>query len=232
MSLATLHAPVASPPGPMLDEQRLDLGGISWDRYTRIADAIPDHAGTRTIFLDGRLTFMTTSRRHDALADALSDLVKAVAVGTRVGFAVGGRATYRQSEQGAGVEGDQTFYFGENARRMRGNINIDLATQPPPDLAIEVEVANPAELSIAAWGRLGVPEVWHFKVDSWTLTFLSRQADGSYLPSARSLGLPTLTPEDVTAQLRISEEIDTSDWYEALRNWVREVLILRQAGGG
>ena len=232
MSLATLPPPVHSPPSSGLEEQRLDLGGISWDRYTRIADAIPDHAGTRIIFLDGRLTLVTTSRRHDALSDALSDLVKAVAVGTRVGFAVAGRATFRRSDQGTGVEGDQTFYFGENARRMRGNINIDLATQPPPDLAIEVEVANPADLSIAAWGRLGVPEVWHFKVETWSLTFLTRQDDGTYLPADRSLGLPTLVPEDVASQLLVSEAIETSDWYAGLSDWVRHVLVPRQAGGG
>ena len=168
VTAATSHA-------PRLDEQRFEMAGIPWDLYVRMADAIPDHAGTWTIFLDGSLTFVTTARRHDALSDALSDLVKAVAVETRAGFAVGGRATYRRSERGAGGEGDQTFYFGENARRMRGNVNIDLAAQPPPDLAIEVEVTNPTDLTIAAWGRLGVPEVWHFHVDSWTLTFLARQ---------------------------------------------------------
>ena len=231
MPLATLPPPVDSPPSSGLGEQRLDLGGISWDRYTRIADAIPDHAGTKTIFLDGRLTLVTTSRRYGALSDALSDLVKAVAVGTRVGFAVGGSATYRRIEQGAGVEGDQTFYFGENARRMRGNINIDLASQPPPDLAIEVEETNPADLSIAAWGRLGVPEVWHIMVETWCLTFLARQQDGTYLPTAHSLGLPPLAPKDVTGQLLISEEIDTSDWYEGLAAWVRDVLVPRQVGG-
>lgn len=234
MPVATLDAPerVGTPLAPPPSEQRLELGGMNWERYIRVADAVPDHAGARMTYLDGSLTFVTTSRRHDALSECLSDLVKIVAVGIGVNWAVAGRATFRREDKRTGVEGDQTFYFGAHASRMRGNINVDLKTQPPPDLAIEVEVSNPAEMSILAWSRIGVPEVWWFHVDSWTLTFLALQEDGTYLPVTRSLALPTLTPEDVADQLRRSEEMDTSPWYQALSTWVRDVLVPRQAGGG
>lgn len=227
MSIAT-EEPASRAEVEIGPEQRLDFDGISWDRYLAMSDAFPDHAGARMVYIDGRLTFATTSRRHDFLSDCLGDIVKAIAIATGLGYAVAGRATFRRQELGVGVEGDETFYLGENARRMRGGINIDLATQPPPDLVIEVEVSNPADLSIAAWGRLGVPEVWRLKVNSWELEFLVRQPGGNYLPQGQSVGLSTLTPIEVLELLHAAEKMDSAPWYVEMHEWVRNVLMLRQ----
>lgn len=127
-TLAGAGPALASPPEV---EQRLDLAGISWDRYAKISDALPEGGGVRLMYLDGRLTFATTSRRHDFWSIGLGDLVKAIAGATGIGYAVGGRATYRREDLRGGVEGDEVFYLGENARKMRGPVEIDLATQPP-----------------------------------------------------------------------------------------------------
>lgn len=213
-------------------EQRLDLGGVSWSRYLTISGAIPEGKNVRIIYLDGRLTFATTSRRHDFWSECFGDIVKAIATVTGIGYAVGGRATFRREDQQGGVEGDETFYLGENARKMRGSVDVELATQPPPDLAIEVEVSNPADLAMLAWGRLGVPEVWRFQVKSWSLSFWLRQPDGSYSQAEQSSGFPTLRPDDVTAQLRLADDMEAAPWVLGLHAWTREVLVPRRAGGG
>src|SRR5947199_5995008 len=113
---------------------------------------------------------------------------------------------------------------------MRGPHDIDLTTQPPPDLAIEVEVTHSADDAVAAWGRLGVPEVWRLDAHRWTLAFGLRRDDGTYAPAARSAAFPVLEPADVLAQLRLAEELGSSRWFAQLGGWVRDVLAQRQDG--
>ncbi len=113
---------------------------------------------------------------------------------------------------------------------MRGRQNIDLTTQPPPDVAIEIEVTHPADDAIAAWGRLGVPEVWRLNDGHWTLQFGLRRDDGTYAPAPRSAALPVLEPADVLGQLRLAEEIGAARWHAQLNDWVRDVLLPRRGG--
>ena len=134
-------------------------------------------------------------------------------------------------EPSAGLEGDKTFHFGENAVLMRGPVDIDLETQPPPDLAIEVEVSHSADAALAAWGRLRVPEVWRFQPRSSRFTFCIRNSDGSYSDAERSLAFPALSPADVLEQLSRAIELGADRWNEQLDVWVREVILPRLDGG-
>jgi Uma2 family endonuclease len=223
---ATLAVPRIADP-----DQSLVLHEVSWGQYITISDAFVDRHNPRMIYLDGSMTFLTTSRRHDWYADCLGDLVKAVAVCCGILLEGSGQATYRRDDLQGGIEGDRTYYFGDHAVLMRGSRNIDLSTQPPPDLAIEVEVSHPADRALATWGRLGVPEVWRINPVSWHAGFWRRQADGMYAPIENSIGLPALTPADVLDQMRLADELGWSGWYVQLGDWVRDVLVPRLDGG-
>ncbi len=213
-------------------EQRLVLSGIGWDQYVTINDAFPERRGLRMIYIDGSLTFLTLSLRHDWRAECLGMIVTSVAFGCGMEWEVAGSATFRLQELNVGVEGDRTYYFGAHAERMRGPQDIDLTTQPPPDLAIEVEVTHPATHSMAVYGRLGVPEVWRLDARRRTLAFLVLGEGGAYHPAARSRGLPLLGPEDVLDQLRLAEELGLSSrWFAQLTNWIRDTLLPRAGGG-
>ena len=114
---------------------------------------------------------------------------------------------------------------------MRGPKNYDWDTDPPPDLAIEVEVSHPADEAMETWGRLGVPEVWRFDATSWTCSFWRRRPDGTYEPAPRSQFLP-VEPAEVAAQIRRAEQVGTMPWYGELTAWARDVLRPRLGGGG
>ena len=142
-----------------------------------------------------------------------------------------GQATYRREKLDAGLEGDKTFYFGEHAVLMRGPLDIDLAVQPPPDLAIEVEVSHSADAALVAWGRLGVPEVWRFQPKSSQFSILVRRDDGSYSQSERSLVFPALSSADVLEQLTRANELGADRWNEQLEAWFSGVIRPRLTGG-
>ncbi len=209
-------------------EQQFVLSRIGWDQYESLLTTFPEQAGLRLIFLDRSLTLMSPSYRHGVLAERIADIIKAVAKGLRLSWEQAGHATYRQEDKEAGVEGDKTYYFGEHSRAMTFERAIDLTTQPPPDLAVEIEHTHKADKAIVVWGRLGVPEVWRMEVDPWSLSFGSREADGTYKPSTESNFLLGLRPADVLNQLHLADKLGSSEWFDQLDQWVRIEILPRQ----
>src|SRR5262245_47381798 len=179
------------------DEQQIVLNNVGWDQYQTITDALPEASALKTVYIDRRLTLVSPSRRHGWYEDCFGHLVLAIADGFGILSEPAGATTFRHKQQEVGAEADKAYYFGANAERMKGPQEIDLKTQPPPDLVIEVEVTHPAADAVEVWSRLEVPEIWHFNVQRWTLVFILRREDGSYAPSPRSAAFPVLEPADV-----------------------------------
>jgi Uma2 family endonuclease len=211
-------------PAAEIAEQQFVVGAISWDAYATISDALDENVGVRMIYCDGRLTLVGKSRKHDWYAERLGELVKAIARALGIPWEDAGQATFRRAALDAGLEGDKTFYLAEHAVQMRGPDDIDLTIQPPPDLAVEVEVAHSADAALIAWGRLGVPEVWRFRPKTSEFTFCLRTRDGAYTTSERSLAFPVLKSSDVAGQMTRAKELGADLWNEQLENWVRDVI--------
>ena len=70
----------------------------------------------------------------------------------------GGSTTFRRRDAAGGLEPDQCFYI-RNVDRVRGREEIDLGRDPPPDLAMEVEIGRRTIDREAVYARLGVPEL-------------------------------------------------------------------------
>ncbi len=212
-------------------DQVLEMFQITWDQYTTISDALVDRHQPRMIYLDGRLTLLATARPHVWYAERLGDLVILTANALQIEWEVAGQTTFRRADRNAGLEGDKTYYFREHAEIMKGPREIDLYTQPPPDLAIEVEVNHPADLAVSAWGRLGVPEIWRCDANRGNPSFWKRQPDGSYTSIERSLAFPVLSADDVGEQIALARSLGSSAWYIQFPGWARDVLAPRLGNG-
>src|SRR5262249_43226917 len=117
-------APAALPvvparPVPARGDDRVVISPLGWPAYVTISDALPERTHVRTGFVDGRMTLLVTSRRHDWHAETLGDLLKAVANACGILWAAAGSATLRRPDVEVGVEGDKVFYLGPNAAAMR-----------------------------------------------------------------------------------------------------------------
>lgn len=77
----------------------------------------------------------------------------------------------------------------------RGKRHIDLRVDPPPDLAIEVDIASSSLDRMSIYATLKVPEVWH--LDALGLKFFVLDAGGEYVESAQSLAFPCIAPADL-----------------------------------
>jgi Uma2 family endonuclease len=231
VAASTRTAAAPSPPVNALGDQWFVIPSVSWEGYVSFNDAVISPAHLRMIYCEGRLTLLTESRKHGWYSRCLYSLVVALAGGLRMNWEPAATATYRKQEKEGGVEGDETFYFGQNAEIMKGPKDIDLNSQPPPDLAVEVEVSHSADDAVLVWGRLGVPEVWRFDPIAMECSFWKRRRQGDYAEIKHSIAFPMLNPDDVLAQIRLAVELGAADWHAQLDRWVRKVVVPRTRGG-
>jgi Uma2 family endonuclease len=227
-----MSATLLTPPAAEIDdgEQRFVMGRVSWDAYVKISEALDDQPGLRLIYCDGRLVFVGKSRRHKWLSDSLGHFAMGIAAQLGIPCEPAGEATYRREATGAGLEGDRTFHLGVNALKMRGGRNYDFRTDPPPDLAIEVEVSHPADDAMIAWGRAGVPEVWRFDAGSFCCSFWHRRDDGRYEKTDVSTCIPQLRSDDIVELIAHAQESGLVSALAQLPDWVDRVIRSRLEG--
>ncbi len=200
--------------------------GVDWAAYCRLRDD-PANDHLRMTYFDGTLV-MSPQLSHDHGSRRLLYLVTEVARAWRVRFLAVGTTTLRREGRGplapAGKEPDEGFYLGATVAAIVGKLHLDLAIDPPPDLAIEVDNTGDSGLSFAAYARIGVPEVWTYRVRDDSLRFFRLDA-GHYAEVGRSLALPRLTPPLVLEVLRagrvgLMDDLDFHDWLQA---WARNL---------
>ncbi|HEY6334240.1 MAG TPA: Uma2 family endonuclease, partial [Blastocatellia bacterium] len=97
-------------------------------------------------------------------------------------------------------------------------LELDFATDPPPDIAVEVDIHHDSRNKLDIYAGLGVPEVWRF--DGVTLTI--HLLDGEvYRVSSVSKALQFLTGSVLTGFLvRLPEEGETAT-VRAFDEWLR-----------
>ena len=114
--------------------------------------------------------------------DLISDIVKILLKSAGRRYEPFGSTTFKR-EGAAGVEPDACFYI-LNYQRMIGRRRL-LPGDPPPDLAIEMDVSS--KTKIEAYKIIGVPEVWVY--DSGRLRIYLLQ-NGEYVESDISPNFP------------------------------------------
>jgi Uma2 family endonuclease len=201
------------------------LHGVDWETYCRLRDE-PANDRVRMDYLDGDLTLMSPAIRHERRSEILGLFIRGVAWG--IGLTVMSiRSTTLQregEEEGAGKEPDNAYYFGENERLMRKKDELNLAVDPPPDLAIEVDNTSDSKHALPIYVRLNVPEIWRYDARGHSLWF-GRLAVDHYESVDRSVALPKLTPALVLHALDVFDdgEMDEHAWFEWVKGWARDL---------
>lgn len=97
---------------------------------------------------------------------------------------------------------------------------LDLELDPPPDLAIEVNLTHHPMDRMSIYAALGVPEVW--KLDGSFLTFHALDAQGTYQQIDYSLVFPQLTPSQLLGFLTQMRDLDNNQVIQQFRSWIRQ----------
>ena len=153
--MVTLQLRLKSPPG-----QRLWIQDLSWGDFENILAELGEKRSARILFSHGILEIMTPLPEHEVDKEILGDMVKMILEEQGRDFECFGSTTFKKKEKGIGLEPDQCFYI-QNHLKMRGKRRVNLSEDPPPDLALEIDVTSATPLDIYA--GLEVPEVWIYE---------------------------------------------------------------------
>jgi Uma2 family endonuclease len=143
------------PPG-----QRVLLEDVTWDEFEDILTELGEHRSARIAYDHGNLEIMTPLPEHKGDKELVSDLIKALLEELDIEFYPLGSTTFKNKVMYMGIEPDNCFYI-QNEAVVRGKKRLDLTVDPPPDLALEIDVTSRTHPNIYA--ALGTPELWRFE---------------------------------------------------------------------
>lgn len=195
----------------------LVLRDVSWAEFEAILAELGNHRSTRIAYDDGFLEIMAPLPEHEYFKETIGDAVKDISEELTVEFASYGSATWRRQAKQAGIEPDNCFYF-QNEALVRGKLEFDLDRDPPPDLALEVDLTSKSLDHFPIYARLGVPEIWCY--DSGVLTIYLLEGD-SYGVSNQSRVFPTLDIRALPQLLESQRLAGRLALRRAVRDWVK-----------
>ena len=206
--------------------QCLRLSGIDWRTYSRLLFALAEQPGVHLAYDRGELEIMSPLLEHDDDGRFLGDLVFVLTEELGLPLKRGGSATLRRRMKQRGIEADECFWIA-NAHRMAGRRRLDLRTDPPPDLAIEIDVTSSSLDRMGIYAALRVPEVW--RLEGNTLSFHVLGQDGKYVSVAHSQAFPQIAPADLASFLLEGRKAgDENVVMRDFREWIRH----RRGTGG
>ncbi len=202
------------PPG-----QRVQLTGISWEMFETILEVLGENRAARLTYYKGTLEIRMPLPKHERAKSIIGYLVNALLEELEIDCECYASTTFKRQDILQGVEPDDSFYI-QNEPAVRGKMELDLNQDPPPDLAIEVDITS--KTGFEACEGLGVPELWIY--DGIRLRIYLLQ-EGKYIQSNLSNIFPKFAiTEIIYRSVEQSKTSGRSATIRAFRAWVREQL--------
>lgn len=195
---------------------------VPWKTYEKILDLRDRERPRAKLNFDrGRLEVMTKSIGHERYAAAFEHLVLCLADAFDLPLVDCRETTVRREDVDAGFEPDVWFYVGPNATRMASAASLDFQKDPPPDLAIEIEISRSLTDRLPLYARLGVVEIWRF--DGSELNIGRIDSNCRYVASEFSQFFPRIAAKQIEELALLGGSLDTMTLLRRYREWVRKL---------
>ncbi|MEG3837799.1 MULTISPECIES: Uma2 family endonuclease [unclassified Microcoleus] len=198
----------------------LILHDISWETYEQLLEIFAERSTPRMTYYQGTLELMVPSPEHERYSWTLCRLI--VALSEEIGIEIIGlkSSTWRSEPKKAGNEADECFYI-QNEALMRGKLTIDLKNDPPPDLAVEIDLTSSSINKMAVYAELKVPEVWIWKKGKLIINILN---DTGYVESETSLAFASFPVKELAQFMNLDSEKGENARIREFREWARSHL--------
>jgi Uma2 family endonuclease len=199
--------------------QRIYLHDVSWEEFEQILLELGEKRVTRIAYHTGELEIRMPLPEHERIKVLISNLLVVLLEELDLPWESLGATTFKNARMKTGIEPDDCFYI-KNCQAVVGKKRLDLAIDPPPDLAIEIDITSPTQLS--AYEALGVTEIWRYQQGKLAVFVL---VEGRYLEATTSSLFPSLPIVTGISQiLERKTEILTSEARKEFRQWVQQTL--------
>jgi Uma2 family endonuclease len=211
--MSTAARPVGQPPAVLYD--------IDWETYSHLLHYFPKRRRFRLTYDRGTLEIMTPFWDHEGPKYLLGRFFDVLTEELRIPCRAGGSVTLRRRRLQRGLEPDNCYWIA-SAPRVMGKRRLNLRTDPPPDLVIEVDVTHSSLDRMSIYADFKVPEVW--RLSSAGLIFVGLKGE-QYVQLAKSQSFPQIAPADLVPFLAEYGNKDDTTITAEFRSWVRQLQV-------
>ncbi len=201
-------------------EQRTVLHNISWQTFEALLHDTGENRGYRFAYDCGILEIMTPLFEHENPKIQFDRLIFALVEIIEVEIKSAGSMTLKRQDLQRGLEPDSCYYV-QNEPIVRGRLELDLETDPPPDLAIEIDITSSSVNKSGIYSALGVPELWRY--NGRYLNFY-QLVEGEYSECEFSIAFPILSSGEISRFLEQSKSVSEIALLKSFRSWIRNRL--------
>lgn len=191
------------------------LQSVSWEAYEDLLQALGQSRASQIVYDSGNLEIMTPLPEHEFYKTTLSIAIEEVADSLGIDYACYGSTTWRRALEQIGVEPDDCFYI-QNEAIVRGRTDLDLSSDPPPDLVLEIDITSKSLDRFSIYARLGVPEIWRYENGVLQAYILTQD---TYEARSRSLAFPGLPVGELVAIVSAQRSAGRRAMRRAVREW-------------
>lgn len=192
------------------------LYGVSWKMYRRLR-TIRENYKLRMTYDRGKLEIMSPSPLHEGIAALLGKLITVWTLELKVPLRSCGTMTIRRAALNCGFEPDNCYYV-QHEPQVWDKKKINFKVDPPPDLAIEVEVTHKLGKKTEIYAAFRVPELWCWSKN--TLKVFELSQEGEYVARETSLCFPTFPIAKAQEIVRQSGAVHETELICSFHDWV------------
>ncbi len=195
--------------------QQLLLEDVSWEQFENILAELGEHRAAIISYSHGFLEIMVPLPEHKKAKEIIGDMVKILLQELSIDYDALGSTTLKNEAMSQVVEPDACFYI-QNQAAVIGKNRINLNIDPPPDLAIEIDITSRTKLD--NYQMLGVPELWRYGKQGLKIHVLE---NGKYVESNFSPTFPGIPIIELVNQyIQQSQVIGSSQAIRAFKDWL------------
>ncbi|MER3494836.1 MAG: hypothetical protein C4323_23020 [Mastigocladus sp. ERB_26_2] len=204
----------------MFPGARFELRNISWQTFeTMLADMGEDRT-SRLYYDQGILEIMTPLLPHEYWNRLIERLIFVLGEELNLEIFPPGSTTLKRQDLLQGAEPDSSYYI-QNEARVRNKSEIDLNSDPPPDLVVEIDLTSSSLDKFQIYASVGVPELWRY--DEGVLRIYQLQ-QGQYVECSDSPTFAQLPLIEISRFLEESQRVGVMGMTRNFRNWVKKQI--------
>jgi len=142
-------------------ETRTVLENISWQTFKAMLAETGSERKNRLAYDNGIVEIMSPHKAHENPNRLIEGFIVVLCEELGLEFSRTGSLTLTRDDLEKGGEPDSSYYI-QNESLVRDKEKIDLATDPPPDLVLEVEYSRSAVNKLSLYASMGIPEFWRY----------------------------------------------------------------------
>lgn len=204
-----------------LAEQRTVLQNISWETFETLLKETGENRGSRFAYDCGTLEIMTPLFEHESYKCNFGNFIIALAEELEIEIKSAGSTTLKRRIVNRGIEPDNCYYI-QNELVVRGRQELDLETDLPRDLAIEIDITNSSVNKFGIYSALGVSELWRY--NGRDLKFY-QLVEGQYIERESSIAFPILSVNELSNFVEQSKTLGEIALLKSFRAWVRNKIV-------